>query len=343
MRTNVEKSTMMWIGNQNEPLDPRILDLGFIMVEEMKVLGFGIDNKAERLGENFDKIIMKMRKIVGNWSRFRLTLPGRIAIVKSLLLSQVTFPGTILDPTAVQLADMNGIIEGFVTHNIVIAKDRIYTPVKKGGIGLINIESFLAAQKCAWIRRCFSNINDAWRWDFLRMSNFSLSTVRLEFFNKNQNPVLWNIANAVCRFQTEYWKRDENYLEAPIFNNDMFLCEQPRPRAALPGCMKWTTIRRDIRNDYAYKILELKIKDVLVDSVLLDYNAFCAVPGYLSRLTSIFTLLVAFGTRKKSMVTNRIQTEKMRALSNGFTRRKVALRSTADISIMERIKNPSLS
>jgi hypothetical protein len=279
LRTNVEKSTMMRIGNQTEPMDPRILDLGFVMVENMKILGFEVDNRAERLGENFDKVIRKMRQIVGNWSRFRLTLPGRIAIAKSLLLSQVTFPGTILNPTQLQITEMSEIIENFVTVNIVIAKERIYAPVKKGGLGLINIESFLAAQKCAWIRRCFSKINDAWRWEFLKLANFSLSTVRLEFFNKNRNPMLWNIANAVCLFQNEYWKRDENYLEAPIFNNKMFLCEPPRPRAAVPDCMKWTRIRRETRNDFAYRILELKIKDIIVDGIVIDYNMFCRRTG----------------------------------------------------------------
>ncbi len=96
LSTNVEKTTMMRIGNLESVLDPRIRDLGFAMVDEMKILGFLIDNKAEHLERNFDVCITKMRKIVGNWSRFRLTLPGRIAIAKSMILSQVTFHGTIL-------------------------------------------------------------------------------------------------------------------------------------------------------------------------------------------------------------------------------------------------------
>jgi hypothetical protein len=49
----------------------------------MKVLGFEIDSKVENLDRNFDNCITKMRKTVGNWSRFRLSLPGRIAIAKS--------------------------------------------------------------------------------------------------------------------------------------------------------------------------------------------------------------------------------------------------------------------
>jgi hypothetical protein len=269
----------MRIGNLDTALDPRIEQLGFGLVTEMKILGFEIDNKVERLERNFDKCISKIRQIVGNWSRFRLTLPGRISIAKSLLLSQVTFHGTVLDPTAAQLNEINQIIEGFVTYKTVISRERIYLPVKEGGLGMINIESFLAAQKCAWLRRCFVKINNAWRWDFLCLSNYSLSTVRLESFDRNTNPILWNIAKAACTFQRAYWKKNENFLEAHVFNNDFFLCEKPRPRAATPGPIKWTYLRRETRNEYLKEIMSLKMKNIIVDGNILDYDRFCAGTG----------------------------------------------------------------
>ncbi len=127
LRTNVEKTTMMRIGNLDTILDPRIEQLGFVMVTEMKILGFDIDSKVEQLGRNFDKCISKMRKIVGNWFWFRLTLPGRIAIAKSLLLSQVTIYGTVLDPTMVQLNEINQIIDDFVTHTKLSYRRRGFT------------------------------------------------------------------------------------------------------------------------------------------------------------------------------------------------------------------------
>ncbi len=105
LRTNVEKTTLMRIGDLHSQLDPRIRELGFSMVEEMRLLGFDIDNRVVNLGQNFDKCITKMRRIVANWSRFRLSFPGRIAISKALLLSQVTFPGILLDPSTDQLAE----------------------------------------------------------------------------------------------------------------------------------------------------------------------------------------------------------------------------------------------
>jgi hypothetical protein len=156
----------MKIGRTDIAIDDDIAAVGFTQVESMKILGIEIDNKLEHLEKNFGNCIVKMNQICANWNRFRLTLPGRIGIAKAMLLSQLSYPGTILEPTNMQLEEMNVIIERFVTQNIVIAKERIYCPVKKGGLGMIKLSSFLDSLKCIWIKRCAVEINDSWRWEF---------------------------------------------------------------------------------------------------------------------------------------------------------------------------------
>jgi hypothetical protein len=240
----------------------------------MKLLGYEIDAKIENLERNFDKCITKMRKTIGNWSRFRLSLPGRIAIVKSLVLSQVTFHGTLLDPNPEQLAIMSEIMENFVMHNIVIAKERIYAPAKLGGLGMIKLEPFLVAQKCAWIKRCFIKINDPWRWEFLRICGFSLNMVRVANFEKAKNPMLWAIVNAFSKFQESYWKKNENFLEASVFDNNFFFVEKPRPRAPVPGCISTRIIRRRTREEFCIELLSIKMKSLLVEGQIVDFNRF---------------------------------------------------------------------
>jgi hypothetical protein len=68
-------------------------------------------------------------------------------------------------------------------------------------------------------------------------------------------------------------------LEAPIFNNDFFLCEKPRPRAAVPGSLKWSYIRRNVREEYLNEIMSLKMKSIIVDGNIVEYNRFCASTG----------------------------------------------------------------
>jgi len=143
--TNVEKTMMMKIGDQGAALEPGITELGFTLENKIKILGFEVDSKVQNLAANFDKCIAKMRGIVGNWSRYRLSLPGKIAIAKTFLLSQITYVGTILDPDPGQLREMTNIIENFVSSNIVIARDRIYSSPENGGLGMINLSTFLDA------------------------------------------------------------------------------------------------------------------------------------------------------------------------------------------------------
>jgi hypothetical protein len=106
-----------------------------------------------------------------------------------------------------------------------------------------------------------------------------LSTVRIENFSRDENPMLWTIANAVSVFQKKYWLRDENYLEAPIFNNDFVLSEKPRPRAAVPGPVDIARIRRNHRNVFYNELLALKLKSLLVDGQIVDFNNFVRSTG----------------------------------------------------------------
>ena len=50
-----------------------IARLGFTIVESLKVLGFSIDNKADKLEDNFNKAEDKIRKIIGIWPPYKLS------------------------------------------------------------------------------------------------------------------------------------------------------------------------------------------------------------------------------------------------------------------------------
>jgi hypothetical protein len=43
--------------------------------------------------------------------------------------------------------------------------------------------------------------------------------------------------------------------------------------------VKWTYIRRDIREAYLNEIMALKMKSLFVNGVIIDYNRFCAGTG----------------------------------------------------------------
>ncbi len=177
-KTNIEKTTLMPIGNLNEPVSQEIVDLGFKIVTEQKSLGITINNRASNLNRYFDEKIAKVRSLIGLWGGYNLSLTGRIAISKTMLVSQIGYIGCIITPSNAQLKTLQELIDSYVTQGTVIAKDRLYTKPRDGGLGLINLSAYVTALQCSWVKRCTVRINDVWRWRLASACNFNLDLLR---------------------------------------------------------------------------------------------------------------------------------------------------------------------
>jgi hypothetical protein len=83
LRCNYDKTLVVPIGTNT--VIPNNLH-GFTVSNKIKLLGLEISNDLNLLTENFVVIRDKIVSLVLFWERFKLTLPGRIAIIKTLLL-----------------------------------------------------------------------------------------------------------------------------------------------------------------------------------------------------------------------------------------------------------------
>jgi len=102
---------------------------------------------------------------------------------------------------------LQNIVDNYVTNGIVIAKDRLCTKPKKGGLGLINIENYVRGIQCSWMKRCLVNVNDVWRWQLVKTCNFNLDLVRLESIDKALHPITHNIVRSITEFQRSIGKK----------------------------------------------------------------------------------------------------------------------------------------
>ncbi len=109
------------------------------------------------------KVWKKILKTKNAWSRFYLSLPGRIAIAKTLMIYQLLFHCSILRPPDDWTKNIQKTIDEFCTSGLNIGKDRYYRETKVGGLGLINIEDFIASLHCAWFKRIEQSVNDNWK------------------------------------------------------------------------------------------------------------------------------------------------------------------------------------
>ena len=72
-------------------------DLGLQWTNDFKLLGFHIDNKLEDLNKNTHDRLDIIRSKILTWTRFNLSMQGRVNIAKGLLVSQISFQVTVLD------------------------------------------------------------------------------------------------------------------------------------------------------------------------------------------------------------------------------------------------------
>jgi hypothetical protein len=87
---NLDKTVVMPIGRNT--VAPTKLH-GFKCEDKIKLLGIEVTNSLDNTDDIFIEIGEKILNLILFWSRFWLSLPGRIAIVKTLLILQLNRRG----------------------------------------------------------------------------------------------------------------------------------------------------------------------------------------------------------------------------------------------------------
>ncbi len=194
LECNVNKTTLLQVGDAS-PISQEIVDLGFAVVNEVTVLGLRISGPGADFGGSLNKICEKLQSQVLHWSRFNLSLPGRITIAKTMLYSQINYLGCFLPIDQHIIGEYELIIERFVKGKLSIAKNRIYKPTCMGGLGLFKIDDFFNAQRVAWIRRAQS-IDDRWKIMLYRNSYGWVFNIRSQEFPPLEGPCLYAIVSS---------------------------------------------------------------------------------------------------------------------------------------------------
>ncbi len=160
---NLEKSFVMRIGNIEGDIPDNIASLGFTFTNKIELLGFTLNNYGNVETANFEKIITKINNLIRFWERFNLSLTGKLSVYKSLILPQLNYTAAIMTPDEQQVTQIERAMEVFVTKGFSIARERLYLPVKEGGLGMFKLLDFIQGLQCNWIKRCYHLVNDNWR------------------------------------------------------------------------------------------------------------------------------------------------------------------------------------
>ena len=110
-----------------------------------------------------------MEKTLNNWKRRKLTLLGKVNIVKSVGLSKLIYNASVL-PVRENFCDqVNKITFNSIWDNKIAKikkkkkkKKTIIGERKKGGLTMIDFTLMNKALKSTWIKRFHLNENSAW-------------------------------------------------------------------------------------------------------------------------------------------------------------------------------------
>ncbi len=135
----------------------------------------------------------------------------------------------------------------------------------------MDVKLFIESQNCVWVKRA-QNLNDNWKLRLYRGSNGSIFNIRANNYNKNTEPILYNIVKNFEKFIWGHTKVNENFRKTIIFENPIIFFEG-NDRRLLTGDFFSNEII--IRHGQ-------KVKNLTVDSLirregeLVTYEEFCA-------------------------------------------------------------------
>ena len=158
LKINNEKTQIVWIGSNIGCVVRYMRDRNFIWDPgSFKVLGiiFSVDlNEIVRL--NFKDKIDEVKRDIAKWSKRNITPLGKITVIKTLIVSKLTYLLINLpDPPDTFLQEIDSILTKFLWGGKIckIKKSTTYKNYEEGGLKMYNIYSSLSAFKLSWVKR----------------------------------------------------------------------------------------------------------------------------------------------------------------------------------------------
>jgi hypothetical protein len=221
LKCNLEKTFLIPIGAM-VPIQDDIKNVGFSVVDSVCLLGVNVSRDPMLLANNFVGILEKIKRQISFWERFNLSLAGRIRISKSLLVSQVNYLGAICTPDNLTLSQMQSVLDKFCLGSTRIAKERLYSHPGAGGVGLIELKSFLQSQQATWVIKAKNAIRDNWQFDMFIASHKNILNISTKDVDIALHPVLFQIIDSYARVKLCHDSIASNFRLAYVFNNPLF-------------------------------------------------------------------------------------------------------------------------
>ena len=157
LRLNDKKTEALWIGASIG--NGKILLPGKELKwpkDKVKSLGIWISTDPELSASlNYNEKLEKVNEILRCWKYRRLTLLGKITVIRSLVVSQLVYLLSPLRSNYRILNEINDLRYTFLWNGRKI----MISDLSFGGLKMIDISSFIKSLKTTWIKKYLDNNN----------------------------------------------------------------------------------------------------------------------------------------------------------------------------------------
>ena len=163
LKLNDTKTEALWIGSSigNDNLPTPGYSLKWPK-EKVKMLGVWLSIHPDiTLSDNYNEKLKNIKAILSCWKYRRLTLMGKITVLKSLVVSQLTYILSPLPSNEKIINEINDLFYRFLWND---KGDKIKQKVMindyfKGGLKMIDLVSFNKSLKLTWIKKYLDSSN----------------------------------------------------------------------------------------------------------------------------------------------------------------------------------------
>ena len=162
-RLNDKETEALWVGAsiRNDKMQLSGKELKWPK-DKVKSLGLWISTDRELSASlNYNEKLEKVEEILRRWKCHRLTLIGKITIMKSLVVSQLVYVILPLCSNYKVLTEINDLLYTFLWNGKgdKIKRKVMINDLGAGGLKMIDISSFNKCLKITWIKKYLDNNN----------------------------------------------------------------------------------------------------------------------------------------------------------------------------------------
>ena len=128
-----------------------------------KLLGVWLaTDPTETMNANYGEKLLKIQNTLSCWEKRRLSLLGKIAVLKSLVASQLVYILSPLPTNQQVIKAINKLFYNFLWNGKgdKIKRDVIINNYENGGLKMIDIKSFSKALKTTWVKKFLDRNNN---------------------------------------------------------------------------------------------------------------------------------------------------------------------------------------